>query len=574
MTRARAADRLILTVACAVTLAWVLAAVVTVGRGLDVTDEGFYLLSYRWWDSSPRTFTGAPYLYGPVYELLGYDVRGLRLFRLVTVLAAHLLLARSVLLWLRTVGPSTPGLTPGTAATCVLASGGVVYGWLPLSPGYNDVSVLGAVVLGAAVVRAHSFGRQGSPLPWSWAVMVGAVLTAMVLAKWTSAVLVVGLASLTVVLLAAERPPRLLRTVLTVVGTGLAALAGFHLLVVPLHEVVPPWWETTTLVASVSNSPGSLVAMYARTSLSLLPALILAVTGLLLHRWACRRGHAAGAFGAVMAVGVPVGGILLLDAGLRGGVGGTLGVASLLLITLTFGLWALWSTRETRPRGGNTDQLIVACLMLLPAAQAFGTGNSLYQMAVNAGALWVASIVMAFSQVSLSADLLLSRLVVVVTVVGLGWVAVDASVAHPYRTETFPAPTVVDTVATGPVRMASVPAAHVTALRDALDASDHVGRPYLAFDEMAGLVLLLDGRSVGEAWYSAVDPARTAAGIESDCPTLTSDPDGPVLLFQRPAGEEEVEALAACGLDFSADFTLLRVPHGPPSLAVYVPVDE
>ena len=31
----------------------------------------------------------------------------------------------------------------------VLATGGISYGWLPQSPGYNDVALLGSLLIGA-----------------------------------------------------------------------------------------------------------------------------------------------------------------------------------------------------------------------------------------------------------------------------------------------------------------------------------------------------------------------------------------------------------------------------------------
>ena len=60
------------------------------GRGFDISDEGFYVLSYRWWDSTPRVFTGVQYLYGPVFELLGWSIPGLRVVRLVSIVLVHL----------------------------------------------------------------------------------------------------------------------------------------------------------------------------------------------------------------------------------------------------------------------------------------------------------------------------------------------------------------------------------------------------------------------------------------------------------------------------------------------------
>ena len=74
-----------------VTALWVAAALMMAGRGFDVTDEGFYVLSYRWWDSTPRVFTGVQYLYGPVFGLLGWSIPGLRVVRVLDRRASVLL---------------------------------------------------------------------------------------------------------------------------------------------------------------------------------------------------------------------------------------------------------------------------------------------------------------------------------------------------------------------------------------------------------------------------------------------------------------------------------------------------
>src|SRR5690349_6425715 len=99
---------LLLGYAAGAAASWIASAVLTAGHGFDITDEGFYLLSYRWWNVDRRTFTGVQYLYGPIFELLQHDIAALRLFRLVTVLAAHLVLGRLVMRWLRQRRPTAP----------------------------------------------------------------------------------------------------------------------------------------------------------------------------------------------------------------------------------------------------------------------------------------------------------------------------------------------------------------------------------------------------------------------------------------------------------------------------------
>src|SRR4051812_22331535 len=67
---------------CAIgAVVWISAVARSTGRGFDTSDEGYYLLSYRWWSTHFRNFTGAQYLYGPVFQAVGYSIAKLRAFR-------------------------------------------------------------------------------------------------------------------------------------------------------------------------------------------------------------------------------------------------------------------------------------------------------------------------------------------------------------------------------------------------------------------------------------------------------------------------------------------------------------
>ena len=147
------------TAALLATLVWVVAALLMAGRGFDVTDEGFYVLSYRWWDSTPRVFTGVQYLYGPVFEALGWSIDGL------AGLPAG---QRRCWCTSRSAGRSWPGCGPvgptrrpplvggRWGAHHPACSGGIVYGWMPLSPGYNDVVILTSLLLVSLLLWSHA----------------------------------------------------------------------------------------------------------------------------------------------------------------------------------------------------------------------------------------------------------------------------------------------------------------------------------------------------------------------------------------------------------------------------------
>jgi hypothetical protein len=98
------------------------------------------------------------------------------------------------------------------------------------------------------------------------------------------------------------------------------------------------------------------------------------------------------------------------------------------------------------------------------------------------------------------------------------------------------------------------------------------GRAVMGFDRMAGLVLMLGGRQVGEAWYSTQDRARTAAGIRAECPGGRGwwGDRAPILLFNRPVSSVELAALGSCGLTLD-QYRVLAPPAQTMGLTVYVP---
>jgi hypothetical protein len=98
----------------------------------------------------------------------------------------------------------------------------------------------------------------------------------------------------------------------------------------------------------------------------------------------------------------------------------------------------------------------------------------------------------------------------------------------------------------------------------------------MAFDEMSGLVFLLDGRPVGEAWYSAIDHERTAEGFRASCRGGTpwwSD-RRPIMIFRRAITVTETSAFNDCGVDFAAQYKVLGSPAQTMGLHVYVPATE
>ena len=144
-------------------------------------------------------------------------------------------------------------------------------------------------------------------------------------------------------------------------------------------------------------------------------------------------------------------------------------------------------------------------------------------MAVNQIACWVALMVMGCcrSRPSARHGCVLSATVAMVVVAG--GTGVDGLLLHPYRTDAYRAATRPSEDRASWRDSRSRPSARKDLEQPGGESASPEARRQsvvMAFDEMPGLVLLLDARTPGEAWYSATDRDRTAAGIRSSCAML------------------------------------------------------
>ena len=588
----------VLAVAGAAAAVWVAVAVRASGRGLDLSDEGFYLLSYRWWSVEHHNFTGAQYLYGPVFQLLGYDIAALRLVRLGTVLATFGLFGWAVMNWLRPRRPAAPAtrLWEAAGAAAILAGAGPVYGWLPQSPGYNDVVLFGAVLGMAVALRASTVADRGARAPWWLPAAWGLLVVPVVLAKWSGvAVLALTGAALAVALWPGG--PRALGRAAAQAFAAAAAFAGLlHLVVVPLPVAVPGLLAVNTELARGTMGFGDLLLKNWERSAPLLAdtglqhgPLLLALAGAVvlrtrIARWAgwalAAAALATSAWFAVAGGGLGGGRRYLLEY-----VVILLGLAAFALVALvavplydrlrrdTTGLGAPSSLSADRARG----RFLLLALFLVPFVYALGTSNAPPVLWVNGFALWVAVLVAVLTGMESAppAARALTAVVTAAAVLIAPCVAVGGLWRYPHRTApqaqaTAPVPGVPPLAS---LTLSPATAAQFRALRRVLRPHLRPGRPMLAFDESAGLVLALGGRPAGEPWISRDQPARTAAGIVAECRAEGPwrGPTAPILLFRRPVTAADAAALGRCGIDLATDYR--RLPfHG--GTIVLVPVAD
>lgn len=202
------------------------------GRGLDLTDEAYYVLSMQAPGAYRMTSTLFGYALRPVYLLLGGSITGLRIFGLVALSALG---AVAVGLSLRSC-PRTGG--PSTTVAFIAAGAALpamYYGfWLP-TPSYNWLVLAAGLLLTPAILLLAEPNR-GAWLPAGLAALAGVVAA---LAKPPTAA-AYGSVFLVATVLLVREPRRIVRQLALALASTVAGLAVLAALL-PLATV----WEQT-----------------------------------------------------------------------------------------------------------------------------------------------------------------------------------------------------------------------------------------------------------------------------------------------------------------------------------------
>jgi len=574
--------------------AWAVAAALTSSRWFTYTDEGFYLLSYRWWNTEFRSFTGAQFIYGPVFQLLGYNIAGLRLFRLLTIIGASAAFGWTFMRWLRLRRPNAAATrwweAAGTAA--IVACAGMNYSWLPLTPGYNDLSMLGALLVFAAVLKVAADVDRGRTVPAWVPLSIGPIAFTMLIAKWSSSGLTLLVVALVAVVLVA---PAGVRQIARCAGWALVGLAlstiAVQLFIVPLNQAIPLMVATNKLVVS-SNNPATLFQTYRLSFGDLFTRTAQAHVLLLISTVAAVafRSRLTSRVTALLSVAAAVLSfwILLAVGQFKGGTHNIptycVGLTLVLAIPLVVALGTLLDSRRpfsrvsSLRREGWRGAAMVLLLIALPLTQAAGTGNPIYYMAFNCFAPGAALIIFVLTGIEGAPRVAraLTAVAAAGAVVMSAAIGADGLLVHPYG---------VTGAGFKTVAVSGVPALRSVTLPPSTAADysrlHRVLEPYLTpgggtymmgFDQMSGVIFALDGRFVGEAWYSAASRKRAAVGIRAACPD-GKGPWGtrpPILFFNRAISRTEIDVLKACGLDFARDYRQLDDPTQTMGFRFYV----
>lgn len=353
-------------------------------RGLDLTDEGYYLSEIAHPGDSTATALLFGWVWHPVYAVLGGSVVGLRLvgFALVALLSVSLTLA--------VLGLAPSRTRPGRLAVACVCAVAVALAFVPLSsipatPSYNTLAwlAMAAAALGCAWAWT---GRR----PIVGGALVGLAGAAAATAKPTTA-LVLAVA----VLVTTPWRRTGIRPILAATGVLLAFFVAL-VAVVPGHleglvEVVRRGVDSTVGHADlVRRDP------FFRSSQVFL-GLVFAGLGGAAAGLASRRRPLVGA--ALGSTSVTVAAASLWrwwDVGMTSSIDLLLPTAALTCFGLLGAVAIVLAGRERRSSPGiDPARLRLALLLtLLPVANAFGTNNNLWHWTGLTVAFWFLAVLL------------------------------------------------------------------------------------------------------------------------------------------------------------------------------------
>lgn len=537
-------------------------------RGLDLTDEGFALLSTADPRADAANFSQFAVLVDVVLGPWQPGVTGYRLIRLGLLAGSAALLGSAFAGFCTARLPRLAALMPRRSLVVgfVVLAGLLGYSWLPNALSYNDVNTTLVHVQGALLLR---LGAAGDERLSRWrsaaALALGGLVALQVFVKWSSALAVLGL--VVVALLGWSGLRRGSWACAAVMGG-----VGLTLVVVSAEGLGGPFRLDALLAATeitstgATHDPAEVLEKYARTLVDTVvtvlvsswwrvPALVMLLAGAGLVAAVVRPVRSAGivAWSASSAAVT----VLLVEAGRLAATGSGYvlrGLQGELLVSvlLACGLAALlvrWAPEARARDGRRTRWTTVGVLVGLPFAAAFGTASSLVLHGTTAAAGLGCTILLTVATarrtvpprlppVHALAPATLAALFAVMIVHG--------TVVEPYRVPTSlleQSLPVEGVPRLEGLRVDPGTAAFVGALHDVVmeDTGFRSGDPILALSHMPGLVYALGGTAPGPVWIDYPLPGRqerTCAGLRT-APDAVADTD---LVLVNSAVTAEMEA--------------------------------
>jgi len=587
-------------------------------RGFNLSDEGYYLLSYAYPDPATAGATQFHLLVAALTAPLDLGLVGYRVLRVVLLAASAAGLAAAYLAFCRARLPDLARALPSAGATVavVVLAGLLGSAWLPLALSYNGLSAALLQVETALVLWILSRPRRSPPAPAAAAALAtGFLLGAHAFVKWPTAVVVAGLLAVTLVVLGGRRG--LGAAGLLAVGAALAwlllarELLGSVVTIGGLVEgsrlntILDDYRTGPALRGYVLRTWGSVVDLLTGGAAWRPVALVVLLGAPLAVARPAPRGRAGRVRAAAAAGAAAVAGTALLAETAvllpRGSGYLTHGRQFEFLLALLLALPVVAALAALAARGraaagpatpadsagpggtttpaGQTAAVAGALFLALPFAGALGTNNHPVLQAMTCAAGFALLALLVLAAVGRAAPAAPAPWAVALPVLAA---VLTAQIVHHTVWDPYGLPTTLlaqTEPLTGRTPLAGVrvdPASHA-ALQELVEVVGTrtgfaPGEPVLAASTVPGLVHLLGGRPPGTPWVRfrpGISP-RTCAELararddlaRTELLLLTAEPDADgrrCLTALWPAYPERLEQVAAVALP-SGPIRVLAVP--------------
>ncbi|MCX7890841.1 MAG: hypothetical protein N2544_00545 [Burkholderiales bacterium] len=542
------------------------------GRGFDVSDEGFYLLTSQFPEDIRASPNLAHYYTRVLYLLAGGSVPGMRLAGLMVLAASAAMFAAGCARALAALRPAADPWPARAVWLAFITLGALLYyTWVPYTPSYNLVNSAAlntAAGLGLWALAAY-MNRDRTRAAGLAAAAAGFAVGVAFFAKFPTGIS--AFAGTVVLLLAwpglATRV-RVRAACLFAAGAAGAALMHFTVFQSPRewHEVVANGIELVRILGAGHDAgalrryAGELLGLATSVARAFWPGALLMLAAAAVSRVSdAPRSRAVVAGLAAAAVAY---------VALRGAAEGWV-LGGQHTIGRTFALYCGWVAALTAAllaRGHQPSRqewhglgLLLLTLAALPMVGAVGTSNTLPGNAILAMAPWFALLVLLASEARRRVAPWVGTASLAFLCVTAAAQVVSAQIVSPYRLSTGILGQIVPTTIGMPASTIGLDPATSEFFRSMRAIAERAGfRPgddVLAFVRMPGVVFALGGRSPGIPWYTSWYPGSRAHN-EFGLSLAPRERVKKALIVETSGGKDGFPDLSRFDLRFPEGYTL------------------
>ncbi|WBO84960.1 hypothetical protein [Hymenobacter yonginensis] len=543
----------------------------TINKGFDLTDESFYLLGYTYPAEYSSGFTSFNLIVSKILSPASTSIIGYRLAGLFTTVAAGLLLAGGLWVWIKEKYQA--GLLPFGLLAALFVSGNFLqYSIFPRTLFYNNINSF-CIAAFASSVLLYSAYPSAKGLKWRHAFLyIGGIFIGLDLFVKGSSSL--GALATGLVVLALYAGLANIREWYVPVGIALAGFVTGLLLFFVSIQSFGVWHtnfvhETQLLLQTSYN--GGLLVRYLKDAYPIIrtliyPFSIFILAGFFLTRAYLRRQWRpalALQIGAAVLV-VAFIGYEALRTGLYKNTHLNYNRSAVWFLALLFVVTAMFAAAylEQPFRKLKWRKIIIAAwLILLPFVGAVGTYNNLFMNFMLDINYWLALFCIMFvSMPAVSVLPVVRGIVFLVPALVIAEQSAYGLVFAPYVQATNMMEQKVpvalgQTHAPVVLQLDAQTAAYMTELRKSMrQAGFRPGIPIVALYDMPGLVYALDGISPGNPWMFGQLDVRNCDALAKTRLDLTK---AFVLVNEKP-GPQILECMKSHGMNFPSGYTVVR----------------